>query len=126
MEVSPDRTMVCGIERHTFKCSGCAHTAKRDAQPIEGGHHELAGLPPETPIIDPPDGRLAAQARVDVVGIRHEPRRLHEPDLVVECRRHVRSLVWSPAESADSVYGEACYGRSSGTATHHIVEGTAR
>ena len=62
MEVSPDRTMVCGIERHTFKCSDCAHTAKRDAQPIEGGHHELAGLPPETPIIDPPDGRLAAQA----------------------------------------------------------------
>jgi hypothetical protein len=28
-EVCLDRTMVCGIERHTFRCSACAHTAKR-------------------------------------------------------------------------------------------------
>jgi hypothetical protein len=28
-EVCPDRTTVCGIERHTFRCSACAHTAKR-------------------------------------------------------------------------------------------------
>ena len=28
-EVCPDRTTVCGIERHTFRCSACAHTAQR-------------------------------------------------------------------------------------------------
>ena len=36
----------------------------------------------------PVDRRLAAQARVHVVRIRHEPPRLHEPDLVVEGCRH--------------------------------------
>ena len=28
-EVCPDRTTVCGIERHTFRCSACAHTVQR-------------------------------------------------------------------------------------------------
>jgi hypothetical protein len=28
-DVRPDRTTVCGIERHTFQCSACAHTAQR-------------------------------------------------------------------------------------------------
>jgi hypothetical protein len=63
MEVSPDRTTVCGIERHTFRCSTCAHTAKRlmlnrSREPIT---NLQAAFPPETPIIEPPDGRPAAQ-----------------------------------------------------------------
>jgi hypothetical protein len=29
MEVRTDTTTVCGIERHTFRCSACAHTAQR-------------------------------------------------------------------------------------------------
>jgi hypothetical protein len=28
-DVCPDRTTVCGIERHTFRCSACTHTAQR-------------------------------------------------------------------------------------------------
>jgi hypothetical protein len=28
-DVRPDRTTVCGIERHTFRCSACTHTAQR-------------------------------------------------------------------------------------------------
>jgi hypothetical protein len=29
MDVRTDATTVCGIERHTFRCSACAHTAQR-------------------------------------------------------------------------------------------------
>ena len=29
MDVRTDTTTVCGIERHTFRCSACAHTAQR-------------------------------------------------------------------------------------------------
>ena len=64
MEVSLDRTTVCGIERHTFRCSACPHTAKRlvlnrSREPITNLKVVIA---PETPIIDPPDGRPAAKA----------------------------------------------------------------
>ena len=63
MEVSPDRTTVCGIERHTFRCSDCAHTAKRlmlnrSREPITSLQ---VVIPPATPIIDPPEGCPAAQ-----------------------------------------------------------------
>jgi hypothetical protein len=63
MAVSPDRTTVCGIERHTFRCSECAHTAKRlmlnrSREPIT---NLQVVIPPETPIIDPPARRSAAQ-----------------------------------------------------------------
>ena len=60
MEVSLDRTTVCGIERHTFRCSACAHTAKRlvlnrSREPIT---NLQVVIPPETPIIDSPTGAL--------------------------------------------------------------------
>jgi hypothetical protein len=29
MDVRTDRTTVCGLERHIFRCSACAHTAQR-------------------------------------------------------------------------------------------------
>ena len=61
---SPDRTTVCGIERHTFRCSACAHTAKRlilnrSRVPIT---NLPAVIPPKAPVIDPHKGRLAAQS----------------------------------------------------------------
>ncbi len=63
-EVCPDRTAVCGIERHTFRCSACAHTAKRlilnrSRVPIT---NLPAVIPPKAPVIDPHKGRLAAQS----------------------------------------------------------------
>ena len=63
-EVCPDRTTVCGIERHTFRCSACAHTAKRlilnrSRVPIT---NLPVVIPPKAPVIDPHKGRLAAQS----------------------------------------------------------------
>jgi hypothetical protein len=62
MEVSLDRTTVCGIERYTFGCSDCPHTAKRlvlnrSREPIL-----QVVIPPETPIIDRHNARPAAQS----------------------------------------------------------------
>jgi hypothetical protein len=62
-EVWPDRTTVCGIERHTFRCSACAHTAKRlilnrSRVPITN----LAVTPHNAPVIDPHNRRPAAQS----------------------------------------------------------------
>ena len=63
-EVCPDRTTVCGIERHTFRCSACAHTAKRlilnrSRVPIT---NLPVVIPPKAPVIDPHNGRPAAQS----------------------------------------------------------------
>ena len=63
-EVCPDRTTVCGIERHTFRCSACAHTAKRlifnrSRVPIT---NLPVVIPPTAPLIDPHNGRPAAQS----------------------------------------------------------------
>jgi hypothetical protein len=63
-EVCTDRTTVCGIERHTFRCSACAHTAKRlilnrSRVPIT---NLPVVIPPKAPVIDPPNGRPAAQS----------------------------------------------------------------
>ena len=63
-EVCPDRTTVLGIERHTFRCSACAHTAKRlilnrSRVPIT---NLPVVIPPKAPVIDPPNGRPAAQS----------------------------------------------------------------
>ena len=63
-EVCPDRTTVCGIERHTFRCSACAHTAKRlmlnrVRVPIT---NLPVVIPPKAPVIDPHNGRPAAQS----------------------------------------------------------------
>src|SRR4051812_32418184 len=57
MEVTLDRTTVCGIERYTFECSDCPHTAKRlvlnrSREPIL-----QVVIPPETPIIDQHNAR---------------------------------------------------------------------
>src|SRR4029077_17461347 len=62
-EVCPDRT-TCGIERHTFGCSPCAHTAKRlilnrSRVPIT---NLPVVIPPKAPDIDPHNGRPAAQS----------------------------------------------------------------
>ena len=64
-EVCPDRTTVCGIERHTFRCSACGHTAKRlmlnrSRAPIT---NLPAVIPPKAPIIDPPTAVLLRKAR---------------------------------------------------------------
>ena len=63
-EVCPDRTTVCGIELHTFRCSACAHTAKRlmlnrVRVPIT---NLPVVIPPKAPVIDPHNGRPAAQS----------------------------------------------------------------
>ncbi len=63
-EVCPDRTTVCGIERHTFRCSACAHTAKRlilnrSWVPIT---NLPVVIPPKAPVIDPHNGPAAQSA----------------------------------------------------------------
>src|SRR3954452_20812438 len=63
-EVCPDRTTVCGIERHIFRCSACAHTAKRlmlnrSRVPIT---NLPVVIPPKAPVIVPHNGRPAAQS----------------------------------------------------------------
>jgi hypothetical protein len=63
-EVCPDRTTVCGIERHTFRCSACGHTAKRlilnrSRVPIT---NLPVVIPPKAPVNDPHNGRPAAQS----------------------------------------------------------------
>ena len=63
-EVCPDRTTVCGIERHTFRCSACAHTAKRlmlnrVRVPIT---NLPVVIPPKAPVIDPHNGPAAQSA----------------------------------------------------------------
>jgi hypothetical protein len=63
-EVCLDRTIVGGIERHTFRCSACGHTAKRlmldrSSAPIT---NLPAVIPPKAPVIDPHNRRPAAQS----------------------------------------------------------------
>ena len=63
-EVCPDRTTVCGIERHTFRCSACAHTAKRlifnrSRVPIT---NLPVIIPPKATVIEPHNGRPVAQS----------------------------------------------------------------
>src|SRR6476660_8045542 len=63
-EVCLDRTTVCGIERHTFRCSACAHTAKRlilnrSRVPIT---NLPVVIPPKAPVIDPHNGRPTARS----------------------------------------------------------------
>ncbi|MGB8605649.1 hypothetical protein [Bradyrhizobium sp.] len=63
-DVRPDRTTVCGIERHTFRCSACTHTAQRlmlnrVRMPIT---NLPVVIPPKAPVIDQHNGRPAAQS----------------------------------------------------------------
>jgi hypothetical protein len=63
-DVCPDRTTVCGIERHTFRCSGCTHTAQRlmlnrVRLPIT---NLPVVIPRKAPVIDLHNGRPAAQS----------------------------------------------------------------
>src|SRR6476620_2828950 len=63
-EVCRDRTTVCGSERHTFRCSACAHTAKRlmlnrSRVPIT---NLPVVIPPKAPVIDPHNGPAAQSA----------------------------------------------------------------
>jgi hypothetical protein len=63
-EVCPDERTVGGIERHTFRCSACAHTAKRlmlnrSRVPIITNLPVV--IPPNAPVMDPHNGRPAAQ-----------------------------------------------------------------
>ena len=63
-EVCLDRTTVCGIERHTFRCSACAHTAQRLM--LNRARVPITNLPvvipPKAPVIDPHNGHPAAQS----------------------------------------------------------------
>ena len=64
IDVRPDRTTVCGIERHTFRCSACTHTAQRLT--LNRARVPITNLPvvipPKAPVIDPHNGRPAAQS----------------------------------------------------------------
>jgi transposase-like protein len=61
-DVGPDRTT--GIERHTFRCSACAHTAQRLM--LNRARVPITNLPVviprKVPVIDPHNGRPAAQS----------------------------------------------------------------
>ena len=64
IEVCPDERTVGGIERHTFRCSACAHTAKRlmlNRSRVPTTHLPNV-IPPKAQIIDPHNGRPAAQS----------------------------------------------------------------
>ena len=64
MDVRTDTTTVCGIERHTFRCSACAHTAQRLM--LNRARMPITNLPvvipPKAPVIDLHNGRPAAQS----------------------------------------------------------------
>jgi hypothetical protein len=63
-DVHPDRTTVCGIERHTFRCSACAHTAQRLM--LNRVRVPISNLPVvisrKAPATDLQNGRAAAQS----------------------------------------------------------------
>ena len=63
-DVRPDWTTVCGIERHTFRCSACTRTAQRLT--LNRARVPITNLPvvipPKAPVIDPHNGRPAAQS----------------------------------------------------------------
>ena len=64
LDVHPDRTTVCGIERHTFRCSACAHTAQRlmlnrVRMPIT---NLPVVIPRKGPVIDLHNGRPTTQS----------------------------------------------------------------
>jgi hypothetical protein len=63
-DVRPDRTTVCGIERHTFRCSACTHTTQRltlnrERVPIT---NLPVVIPHTSPVIDLHNGRSTAQS----------------------------------------------------------------
>jgi hypothetical protein len=64
MDVRTDATTVCGIERHTFQCSACAHTAQRLM--LNRVRITITNLPVviprKAPAIDLQNGRPAAQS----------------------------------------------------------------
>ena len=64
MDVRTDTTTVCGIERHTFRCWACAHTAQRlmlnrVRMPIT---NLPVVIPRKAPVIGLQNGRPAAQS----------------------------------------------------------------
>ena len=63
-DVCPDRTTVCGIERHTFRCSACTHTAQRLT--LNRARVPITNLPVviprKAPVIDLHNGRPTAQS----------------------------------------------------------------
>ena len=64
MDVRTDTATVCGIERHTFRCSACAHTAQRLV--LNRVRVPISNLPVviprKAPVIDLHNGRPAAQS----------------------------------------------------------------
>jgi hypothetical protein len=64
IDVRPDRTTVCGIERHIFRCSACTHTAQRLT--LNRARVPITNLPvvipPKAPVIDPHNGPAAQSA----------------------------------------------------------------
>jgi hypothetical protein len=63
-EVCPDERTVGGIERHTFRCSACAHTAKRLM--LTRSSPRITNLPvvlpPKAPVMNPHNGRSDTQS----------------------------------------------------------------
>ena len=63
-DIRPDRTTVCGIERHTFRCSACTHTAQRLT--LNRARVPITNLPVviprKAPVIDLHNGRPTAQS----------------------------------------------------------------
>src|ERR1700716_910860 len=64
MDVRTDATTVCGIERHTFRCSACTHTAQRLT--LNRARVPITNLPlvipGKAPVIDLHNGRPTAQS----------------------------------------------------------------
>ena len=64
-DVRPDRTTVCGIERHTFRCSACTHTAQRltfDRARVPITNLPVV-IPRKAPVIDRTTAALPRKAR---------------------------------------------------------------
>jgi hypothetical protein len=63
-DVRPDRTTVCGIERHTFRCSACTHTVQRltlNRERVPTTNLRVV-IPHKAPVIDLHNGRPTAQS----------------------------------------------------------------
>ena len=63
-DIRPDRTTVCGIERHTFRCAACTHTAQRltlNRARVPNTNLPVV-IPRKAPVIDLRNGRPTAQS----------------------------------------------------------------
>ena len=155
-EVCPDRTTVCGIERHTFRCSACTHTAQRLT--LNRARVPITNLPvvippPKAPVIDPHNGRPAAQSAwaksiekvnnkqaelkqraaattewgsvVEKLSIRLKQQAgAARAEALARAVEKVRGrLTWLPARMADSEFDRLWYGQCPDDAPKQVASG---